>query len=349
MSVAIITGSAGLVGSEAVAYFAARGLDVVGIDNDMRAEFFGKEASTRWVRDRLRADVMHYRHHEADIRDTQAIEGIFARYGNDISLVIHAAAQPSHDWAASRTHDGLHCECERDIRNARSDAAFCAGGGLHFHVDEQGLRRPSEPACRWWRWRRDGKSRPVTRMRRGNSGNDVDRRNDAQLVWSIEGCRRRSGAGIRALLRHEDGVFSRRLSHRPQSLRHAAPRVPGLPDEMRGHRTRLTRSSATSGSRSATTFTAADLVAPSNKSSSNPRSGEVYNIGGGRQSNCSMLEAIALCEEITGNELRTGTTWRRIVAETTSGGSAMFQSSKNIIRTGGSNTTSRRFCAKSMN
>src|SRR5271170_5668464 len=101
MSVAIITGSAGLVGSEAVAYFAARGLEVVGIDNDMRAEFFGKEASTRWVRDRLRADVRHYRHHEADIRDTQAIETIFARYGSDISLVIHAAAQPSHDWAAS--------------------------------------------------------------------------------------------------------------------------------------------------------------------------------------------------------------------------------------------------------
>src|SRR5271170_7056607 len=101
MSVAIITGSAGLVGSEAVAYFAARGLEVVGIDNDMRAEFFGKEASTRWVRDRLRADVRHYRHYETDIRDAQAIENIFAEFGGDISLVIHAAAQPSHDWAAS--------------------------------------------------------------------------------------------------------------------------------------------------------------------------------------------------------------------------------------------------------
>ena len=70
MSVAIITGSAGLVGSEAVAYFAAQGMDVVGIDNGMRAQFFGEEASTLWVRRRLTSEIARYRHYEVDIRDT---------------------------------------------------------------------------------------------------------------------------------------------------------------------------------------------------------------------------------------------------------------------------------------
>ena len=102
MSAAIITGSAGLVGSEAVAYFASLGMDVVGIDNGMRGEFFGPEASTNRVRNRLCDDVPGYEHHDVDIRDADAISRIFKHYGPDISLIIHAAAQPSHDWAAAR-------------------------------------------------------------------------------------------------------------------------------------------------------------------------------------------------------------------------------------------------------
>src|SRR5580658_10456927 len=101
MGVAIITGSAGLVGSEAVAYFADLGMDTIGIDNGMRADFFGPEASTRWVRDRLRHQVAGYVHQDVDIRNSEATSNIFARYKHDISLVIHAAAQPSHDWAAT--------------------------------------------------------------------------------------------------------------------------------------------------------------------------------------------------------------------------------------------------------
>ena len=96
MSVAIITGSAGLVGSEAVNYFAALGLDVVGIDNGMRSEFFGQEASTDRVRNRLCAEVPGYKHHDVDIRDADTILRIFGHYGSDIDLIIHTAAQPSH-------------------------------------------------------------------------------------------------------------------------------------------------------------------------------------------------------------------------------------------------------------
>ena len=102
MSVAIITGSAGLIGSEAAAHFAGLGMDVVGIDNDMRRIFFGDEASTTWKRQELEQQLgTRYTHVSADIRDADAMNKVFAKYGRDLALVVHAAAQPSHDWAAS--------------------------------------------------------------------------------------------------------------------------------------------------------------------------------------------------------------------------------------------------------
>ncbi len=100
MAIVIVTGSAGLIGSETVKRFHAEGYDVVGIDNDMRAYFFGSEASTSWNRERLISDLPRYQHFNYDIRDFTQIEKLFARYGKEISLVVHAAAQPSHDWAA---------------------------------------------------------------------------------------------------------------------------------------------------------------------------------------------------------------------------------------------------------
>jgi CDP-paratose 2-epimerase len=100
MSVCLVTGSAGLIGSEAVRRWSAEGFDAVGIDNDMRAHFFGPEASTHWNRQRLEAEIPRYKHLDLDIRDTEAIDSCFSGLGRNIACVIHAAAQPSHDWAA---------------------------------------------------------------------------------------------------------------------------------------------------------------------------------------------------------------------------------------------------------
>ena len=108
MSIALITGSAGLIGSEATSFFAKLGLDVVGIDNDMRSHFFGAEASTAWNQQRLKSELgSTYRHSDFDIRDTDRINRLFAHLGKDVSLVIHTAAQPSHDWAAQDPHLSL--------------------------------------------------------------------------------------------------------------------------------------------------------------------------------------------------------------------------------------------------
>ncbi len=101
MTVVLVTGSAGLIGSESVRFFCERGYTVVGIDNNMRQVFFGENASTEWNRDRLLQDYGDkYIHHTVDIRDHEAIAQVFQTYSKDIGLIIHTAAQPSHDWAA---------------------------------------------------------------------------------------------------------------------------------------------------------------------------------------------------------------------------------------------------------
>src|SRR4029079_553842 len=98
MQTIIVTGSAGLIGSEASKFFHQKGYRVIGIDNDMRAYFFGNDASTRWNQEKLEKEFVNYSHHAADIRDYTAIEKIFAEYNSTIAGVIHTAAQPSHDW-----------------------------------------------------------------------------------------------------------------------------------------------------------------------------------------------------------------------------------------------------------
>src|SRR5439155_20196453 len=100
MRTIIVTGSAGLIGSETVKRFAAEGAPVIGIDNDMRAEFFGAEASTKKIRDDLIANVRGYEHHDLDIRDAAAVMELFKRHRGAIEAVVHTASQPSHDWAA---------------------------------------------------------------------------------------------------------------------------------------------------------------------------------------------------------------------------------------------------------
>ena len=102
MSVVLITGSCGLVGSESVKFFSSKGFDVLGIDNNSRREFFGKDGDISWLRKSLNKSYKNYTHKNVDIRNYSALEKIFNKYKNSIKLIIHAAAQPSHDWAKKK-------------------------------------------------------------------------------------------------------------------------------------------------------------------------------------------------------------------------------------------------------
>jgi CDP-paratose 2-epimerase len=101
MPVAIITGSGGLIGSESSEYFIQAGYEVVGLENDMRAQFFGESASTAQTTERLKRSNSEFCSLDLDIRDAEGVMSVFARHAGAIDVVIHTAAQPSHDWAAS--------------------------------------------------------------------------------------------------------------------------------------------------------------------------------------------------------------------------------------------------------
>ena len=103
MPTALVTGSSGLIGSEVVSFFCRLGWDVHGADNNMRADFFGAAGDTRWNQKRLLASFDGFKHHELDIRDRTAVSACLEELRP--ALIVHTAAQPSHDLAASRPFD----------------------------------------------------------------------------------------------------------------------------------------------------------------------------------------------------------------------------------------------------
>jgi CDP-paratose 2-epimerase len=99
MKVCVITGSSGLVGSEAVTFFSSKFDKVIGIDNNLRAYFFGIDATNEWNTKRLQESVRNFEHYPADIRNQEEINRLFSKHKSSIKLIVHAASQPSHDWA----------------------------------------------------------------------------------------------------------------------------------------------------------------------------------------------------------------------------------------------------------
>src|SRR5450759_3233983 len=104
MIIALVTGSAGLICSETCKRFHAEGFDVVGLDNDMRAKFFGAEASTALTRTKLEKSLKNYHHEPVDTRYNDKFNAVFAQLGSSVTVGVHTASQPSHDWAAREPH-----------------------------------------------------------------------------------------------------------------------------------------------------------------------------------------------------------------------------------------------------
>lgn len=302
MSVAIVTGATGLVGAEACRFLAGQGLDVVGIDNDMRRSFFGEEASTRWARDQLETGLSSYVHHAIDIRDTAAIDRLFADYGKAISIVIHAAAQPSHDWAARdpatdftvnangtmavleamRAHapDAVFIYCstnkvygdapndlplvERDTRWELDDSHPLATHGIDetFTIDQS-------------KHSLFGVSKAAADLMVQEYGRYFGLKTACFRAGCITGAGH-SGAQLHGFLSY---------------LMRCA--VTGTPYTVFGYKGKQVRDN----------IHAHDLVNAFWHFSRSPSAGAVYNIGGSRYSNCSMLEAIDLCEKLTGRSM----------------------------------------------
>src|SRR6516225_6833425 len=299
MAVAGVTGAAGLIGGEAVRYFAGKGFEIVGIDNDMRRVFFGPAASTIWHRQAHERSIKGYAHVDADIRDQEAMAKVFSRYGKGIAVVIHTAAQPSHDWAASDPVTDFTVNANGTLTLLEATRHHCAEAPFIFcstnkvYGDTPNRLPLIEQDCRW----EVSPEHPFARH-----GIDETMSIDAS-THSLFGV---SKAAADLMVQE----FGRYFGLRTACFRGGCLTGPGHSGaQLHGFLSYLMKCAVTGqsykvlgykGKQVRDNIHSFDLVNAFWQFFKNPRIDQVYNIGGGRHANCSMLEAIALCEELAG-------------------------------------------------
>ena len=302
MSTAVITGSSGLIGSEAAIYFGNLGLDVVGVDNDMRQVFFGSEASTSWNRARVQQTLgKRYVHHDLDIRDREGILRLFSRYGKTVELVIHAAAQPSHDWAAREPLVDFDINAVgtlnllEGVRLHSDQATFIFTSTNKVYGDrpnslplvELETRWELEPDHTYWNGIRE--DMPVDACLHSIFGAskvaaDVLAQEYGRYFGLRTACFR---GGTLTGPRHSAAELHGFLAYVMKCV------MTGTHYTIYGYKGKQVRDAIHS----------LDLISAFHEFFRAPRAGEVYNIGGGRFSNASVIEAINLAQEVVGEEL----------------------------------------------
>lgn len=307
MSVVVVTGSGGLIGSEAALFYGKEGYKVVGIDNDMRQYFFGKESSTRWNRERIEQVLGDkYEHHEADIRNWEQISPIFEKYKSDIALVVHTAAQPSHDWAAKEPFTDFSINANGTLVMLEATRQYCPETVfVHLSTNKVYGDRPNTlPLVELEkRWELDA-SHPYQNgipeeMSIDNSMHSLFGASKAAADLLVQEYGRYFNIKTAAF---RGGVLSG-----PQ---HSGAQLHGFPSYLM--RCAMTGTHYTvigyKGKQVRDVIHCNDVIRAIDAFFKKPRVAQAYNLGGGRESNTSVLEGIAMCEEITGKKMDTSYT-----------------------------------------
>jgi CDP-paratose 2-epimerase len=302
MPIAIVSGSGGLIGAEAARYFCEQGFDVIGIDNDMRAYFFGPDSTTGPTTARLEADLgSSFQSLAIDIRDEDAVRKVFSSNRSEIELIVHTAAQPSHDWAASDPQTDFTVNANGTLNLLQAARDFTPGASFVFtstnkvYGDRPNFLPLEEQETRW------------------ELPQDHEWYGGIDLTMPIDLCTHSLFGVSKAaadLLVQEYGRYFEMptVCFRGGCLtgpQHAGAQLHGFlaylmkctvsgdPYTVFGYKGKQVRDN----------IHAHDVVRAFHSFHRSPTAGAVYNLGGGRDSNVSMLEAIALCEEITGRTL----------------------------------------------
>lgn len=299
--IAIVTGSGGLIGSESVRSLAREGFDVIGIDNDLRASFFGPAATTSRTTEELKATVDGFRHIDLDIRDRDGIERIIREAGSRLELVVHTAAQPSHDWAARDPHTDFGVNATgtlnllEALRRHRPEATFVFTSTNKVYGDRpnalpliEGELRLDLPEDHAW-WGGVTTEMPLDQTTHSLFGvskvaadlmvQEYGRYFDMPTVCFRGGCLtgpQHAGAELHGFLSY---------------LVKCA--VTGTPYTVYGHDGKQVRDNIHSY----------DVVQAFLAFHRAPKVAAVYNLGGGRESNISMREAVLRCEAMTGRPM----------------------------------------------
>lgn len=304
MKIVVVTGAGGLVGSESVRFFAREADLVIGIDNDMRRQLFGEAASTNWCTRALQDELgERYRHIGCDIRDAEAIDRLFEALGKDIALVIHAAAQPSHDWAARDPQVDFTINANGTLnlleatRKFAPNAVFIFTSTNKVYGDAPNRLPLIETETRW-------------SVERGHPYAEHGIGEDMSIDQSLHSLFGASKVAADVLVQEygryfglKTGVFRGGCLTGPN---HSGAQLHGFlsylmkccltgePYTVFGYKAKQVRDNIHS----------ADLVRAFAAFAADPDPGAVYNIGGGVFANCSMVEAIGACESVVGRSMR---------------------------------------------
>jgi CDP-paratose 2-epimerase len=295
---ALVTGSSGLIGSEVVSHFARKSWRVYGVDNNQRADFFGPQGDTRWNQRRLAESYPNFRHVELDIRDRTGVQKLLAELRPD--LIVHTAAQPSHDLAASRPFDDFDVNAVGTLnlleaaRRQAGDAVFVHMSSNKVYGDRPNTIRLKELPTRW-------------------DYDDPAYKDGIPEDFSIDQSKHSLFGASKVAADVMVQEYGRYFGMKTCCLRGGCltgPNHSGV--ELHGFLSYLVKCNLEGrtykifgykGKQVRDNIHAHDVVRFIEAFWEKPRCGEVYNIGGGRSNSCSILEAFERVAALSGRRM----------------------------------------------
>ena len=296
MKIALITGSCGLVGSESALFFSKKGFEVIGIENNARKFFFGKDGDTSWIKAKLKSSIRKYKHFNVDIRNYNSLEKIFKKFKSKISIIIHCAAQPSHDWAKKKPFIDFDINAKGTLNLLELTRIFSPNAPFIFmstnkvYGDNPNYLPLIEKKTRWEIKKNHkfyqgidekmsvddcthsffGASKTYADLIVQEYGKNVGLKTTCFRAGCITGPNH-SGAQLHGFLSYLVKITLKKKKY-----------------NLIGYKGKQVRDNIHSN----------DLVRCFWEFYKKPTKGEIYNVGGGRFSNCSILEAINILEKI---------------------------------------------------
>ena len=297
MSVVLITGSSGLIGSESVNFFSKKGFEVIGLDNNLRKFFFGKEGSTFWIKNKLLKQNKKFKSLSIDIRNYNSLEKVFKKYKKNISLIIHCAAQPSHDYGKNYPIIDFNVNATGTLNLLELTKKHCPNSPFIFmstnkvYGDNPNKLNLIEKSKRWELNKNNKYFKGI------NENFSIDR-----CVHSFFGVSKTYADLI--VQEYGKNVGLKTVSFRAGCI--TGPNHSGA--KLHGFLSYLVKSCLIKkeysligykGKQVRDNLHSYDLVNCFWEFYKKPNYGKIYNIGGGRFSNCSIIEALELVEKIT--------------------------------------------------